>query len=139
MKIKRNVYKELLNSCPESPIEVGGILGSEKGIITNFILDKGKNEYGKYTPDVNFINKMICLWNIQGVDFTGMFHSHFPSGKNLSYADKEYIKVIMSSIGDNYSFLYFPIVIPKKETISYKAELKNKEVIISSDKIYIID
>lgn len=139
MKLKRTIYNELLNSCPDNPVEVGGILGSADGVVMTYMFDNGKSEYGKYSPNVNFINNTMCLWDEQGIDFAGMFHSHYPSGKNLSYADKEYIKAIMLSIGDNYSFLYFPIVIPKKEIISYKAELKNEKVIISFDKIYIID
>lgn len=139
MRIKRNIYNALLSFCPASPNEVGGILGSEKGVITTYIFDKGKSEYGKYMPNVNFINNMILLWNEQKITFSGMYHSHFPSGKNLSLSDKEYIRKIMISVGSIYNVLYFPIVIPKKEIISYKAEFELGKIDISSDPMFILD
>lgn len=131
------IYNELLNSCPESVVEVGGILGCENGIITAFVSDEGQREYGKYVPNVHFLNNMIMLWNAENIDFAGIYHSHFPNGKALSNGDIHYIETIMTQLCDVCSILYFPIVIPKKEIVSYRAEIVCEKVLISIDKIII--
>lgn len=50
MKINKNVYHKILFSCPESPIETGGIIGGTENTIKEYIMDIKECEYGKYTP-----------------------------------------------------------------------------------------
>lgn len=133
MKILEDVFKSLILLCPASPIEAGGVLGSENDIVTSFTFDEG--EYGKYIPDTEEINKTLYEWSCKGIAFAGIYHSHYPECAKLSRGDIEYINRIMNSVSGFYELLYFPIVIPQKTIISYKAEVINGEVKISGDKL----
>ncbi len=139
MKIKREVFNYIIFSCEESPVESGGIIGGTENIITKAILDKGKEEYGKYTPNTEFINAKINSWNKNNIAFYGMYHSHFPIQKSLSDSDIEYIESIMVSLFGVYNTLYFPIVIPHKEIIMYRVTFDGEEIKHSIDELIIVD
>lgn len=139
MRIKSEIFNSIILDFPNIPIEAGGILGGTSGAITKYILDSGKGEYGKYTPNTKMINKIIFDWAEKGIEFYGICHSHYPTGEKLSSADIEYIKRIMIALSDLYDYLYFPIVIPQKKIIPYKAEIANNNILISKDKLFLID
>lgn len=84
MKIKSEIFNSIILDFPNTPIEAGGILGGTSGAITKYILDSGKGEYGKYTPNTKMINKIIFDWAEKGIEFYGICHSHYPTGEKLS-------------------------------------------------------
>lgn len=128
----------MIFSAQETPIETGGILGIKSNIVSECVFDLSKNEYGKYVPNTEMINKTISLWQKDSINFGGIFHSHYPSGTELSQQDIKYIKEIMLAVKNYYSFLYFPIVIPQKQIAVHKASIKDGEFIICKDNIHII-
>lgn len=138
MIILKSVYEKILFSVSATPIETGGILGIVSDIVVECVLDFNGNEYGKYTPDTEMINKTVSYWQKNGIGFGGLFHSHYPSGRDLSQQDIKYIKEIMFSLKDIYSFLYFPIIIPHKEMIPYKATIRDGEIYLCKDAVTII-
>lgn len=139
MKINKNVYRKILANTPVSPIEIGGIIGMKSEIVTDCFLDYSGSNYGKYCPDIELINKKINQWIEEGVTFCGIFHSHYPSGEQLSSDDTEYINHIVLNLKDCCDFLYFPIIIPDKRIVAYKAKIVDGEVVILPDEIEIID
>lgn len=138
MKITRSVYNEIINGCPCSPIEAGGILGAEQGVIKYVVFDSMGGEYGKYVPNTDNLNCTISDWQCKQIDFAGIFHSHYPVGELLSEPDIEYIKTIMTALKNACSELYFPIVIPGEKIVSYKAEIIDGDVVIEKDKIILM-
>lgn len=90
-------------------------------------------------PNTKFLNKQINSWIEKDIDFYGIYHTHYPVGETLSQADMNYIKNIMISLPHIYSELYFPIVIPRKDIVIYKAKLTNSNLTIIKDKLVIID
>lgn len=135
MKIFKNVFEEIIYSCKPSFIETGGPIGSRNNIITTYKLDIG--EYCRYSPNTENIENIVYDWKNESIDFCGIFHSH-PQGEILSKADIEYINRIMLSVSDYYDFLYFPIVIPHKNIVPYKAVFKNGKVEITDDELVIV-
>lgn len=139
MKLKKDIYDKIIMECPVSPIEVGGILGGISNVITCYFSDDGKNEYGKYTPNTKIINKIIYNWSKAGIDFLGIYHTHYPKEEKLSEADIEYIKKIMMVVYPIYKYLYFPIVIPQTSMVVYKAVMKNGKICIENEELIMID
>lgn len=135
MKILKNIYDEMIFSCKPSFVEVGGPIGSKDNIIIAYKLDIG--EYCRYSPNTENISNIICKWKNESIEFCGIFHTH-PQGEKLSQADIEYINRIMLGISDYYNFLYFPIVIPHKSMIPYKAVFESGKVEITDDELVII-
>lgn len=140
MKIKREVYEYLLG-CPQVPPEVGGILGGENGIIKYAIIDIGEKACTniiQYVPDVSFINHQISIWNSNGIDFCGIFHTHSKKWPTLSLEDKNYIKTIMKAMPEHVEKLYFPLVFPGNKVTGFVAEKKYETIYITEQKIKII-
>ena len=84
IKIKSEIFNSIILDFPNIPIEAGGILGGTSGAITKYILDSGKGEYGKYTPNTKMINEIIFDWAEKEIEFYGICHSHYPTGEKLS-------------------------------------------------------
>lgn len=128
-----------MSSCPPPPPESGGILGGRKNIVTAFVFDSGlENDlYDQYIPNVDYLNHAISEWQKQGIDFYGIFHSHFPGGKELSTADKRYIEKIMHSMPDNK--LLFPIVFPNESMTPYKVSFTNSQLRFSKENLILIN
>lgn len=139
MRIKKETLYKIITMCPETPFEIGGIIGETSGVICEVLIDNRINEYGKYTPDTEMINRTIFSWSKKNINFKGIFHSHYPCNNSLSQGDIEYIKKIMISVNKFYSHLYFPIVIPQKNITVYKAEVKHNKLRITNDELTIID
>lgn len=141
MKISQNVYLKILNNYPVPPPEQGGILGIKNGTICEYYHDNSSNvtDRAVYEPDVNVLNQVIKDWHEHGIQFAGIIHSHLIGQNTLSSGDEEYIKKLFNNVPECIDELYFPIVIPEtKEIVSFLAKRKNTDVIIQSDKIFII-
>lgn len=141
MIVSKNVYEEILRKTPSHMPETGGIIGGQNGVITEVSFDNGKVNDGckcRYTPNVNLMNKRIDEWRENGIDFYGMFHSHFYNVSTLSKGDISYIKLIMNSMPEGVNKLYFPIVVfPKKEIVSYLCIRDREGIIIKEDSVSI--
>lgn len=143
MKIKKEIFDKISAVANSKNLEIGGIIGSSKdGIVTDMVADFSSNTVEcrfEYYPNIKFLNAQIEKWAENGVDFLGLFHTHFSGSKNLSYADKEYINEIMISSKDIIDFLYFPIfTLPNNELNIYKAYFEGEKLIILNDELIII-
>lgn len=139
MVIDYDTYHLILRSFPIVPPETGCILGSKSGVINTIAFDAGTPRFdaGIYSPNTNMLNKIIADWKDQGVCFCGLAHSHPQAQKTLSTSDKQYILDIMKAMPNYITELYFPLVFPGKEIISFVAIKSNNEVEIKPDNITI--
>lgn len=137
MTIDQHTYDVLCGAFSPVPPEAGGILGSVDGCICAFVYDSGMPDMTRncYTPDVDFLNRVIEQWQSQGITFCGIVHSHPAGQRELSEADQNYIRVILECMPGQINALYFPIVIPGEGVFSYLAQ---RGTVIASDKITII-
>jgi len=136
MKIGREIYSKILENMLPAPLETGGIIGGNNNIVTEFIFDAGSQgtDAEHYYPNTDKLNFYIAEWQKSGIEFYGIIHSHLQEEKELSSGDREYIQTIMLAMPKNISFLYFPIVLPQKEIIPFKAiRVVNKINIIKSN------
>jgi len=140
MKIYLDIYQQLL-SCPAVPPETGGILGGKHGVVDQILFDQAKSihDSGKYIPNVQYLNKMIDIWQIDGIEFYGMFHSHKMDWSTLSGDDKKYIRHIMESMPDVIHTLYFPLVFSGIGVKGFRAVRGVSGVYIMQDDINIIE
>ncbi len=139
MKMKRAVYDQILQTCPAVPPESGGLLGGRDGLITQYVADLGLgNGYDRYVPNVQVFNAALAAWQKDGVQFCGLYHSHFPQGECLSDADVLYIETILRATAHAVNALYFPLVFPKEKMIAYRATLSDGQVQIQPDGITLV-
>lgn len=139
MKIKSCVLKDILDSIPNHPPEIGGILGGKDGIITQCYIDCKSSSLGcYYSPDIISLDKIIFDWQKDNISFMGIFHTHFGGAKTLSDGDKIYISKIMQAMPERLNKLYFPVVVmPEKTMIPYLANRCEKSVEIITEQIVI--
>lgn len=139
MLIEYAVYHMILSTFPNVPPEIGCILGSKKGIICTIAFDAGIPRYdaGIYTPNVGMLNQIIADWSNQSVSFCGFAHSHPHTQKTLSMSDRKYINAIMEAMPHSIKTLYFPLVFPGSEIISFCAVRCGNEIEIKPDHISI--
>lgn len=133
MKIIKEIYDKIIE-LPIVPPESGGIIGGRFDVISDFeIIGSKTAPYSDlYIPDVTKINETIDKWNSEGViDFYGIVHTHRPCSPELSPRDIEYINQIMIGIADVKKELLFPIVIPRKEIMWYRAKNTRGSIEIS--------
>lgn len=138
MKIQKSIFEEIINTVPYVPPESGGIIGGTNQVVTHFVFDRGtnlSNGYDTYVPNTLFLNKTIQRWKKDGVDFYGLFHSHFPQGTRLSNGDKQYITQIMNAMPQGINSLYFPIILPRESMIVYRADKTDKNIYFASEDI----
>lgn len=138
MYITKEVYNKIVDKTPKPPPEMGGAIFQKNDVVSQFVFDNGLCEYGKYTPNVDFLNNQIKEFAEKGYEFCGVFHSHFPFGEKLSDDDKKYIEIITSSLKNQINKLYFPIILPSDKLISYCSYIKDGKVIITDDNLFII-
>lgn len=140
MKIIKKTYQKIFDRFSNCLFEEGGIIGGVNNIITQFEFDIGipNDNAGCYIPNVDKLNKCICEWQKQNINFYGIIHSHINNYGNLSNDDIKYIKRIMFSISENIQYLYFPVVLPKYTMNSFKAIRIKDEIRIVSDDIIIL-
>jgi hypothetical protein len=141
MKIKRNVYEEILSLQRVLPPETGGILGSKDGVIVASCFDAGiqSKKMCSYIPDTDKLNSVIKQWQQKNVLFMGIYHTHFFNVDTLSNGDVEYIEKIFYSMPSVIDHLYFPLVVmPNKKIVCYVAKLVSKKLAIEKDDLEII-
>lgn len=138
MIITSEAYTQLL-ACTPVPPETGGLLGGNENVIRYIVFDIAEKDYtrAEYKPDISYLNGMICNWNERNISFYGLFHSHPDYVDLLSSVDKDYISKILCVFSG--ATLYFPIVIPGKEVIPYKAYRRNETVFICKDELIVSD
>ena len=142
MKLKGEIRFYIFQSVNRSILyESGGILGAKQDTIDHVAFDKGiQNTRCSYTPNINYINQVIEVWQRKRIQFMGMFHTHFFGVETLSQGDIEYIKSILSAMPNEIAKLYFPIILPEyKRIIPYIAERDSNGIKINKDKLEIID
>lgn len=130
----------ILDSQNTSPPETGGILGGEDGIITAEYFDRGiQNErMCSYIPNIKRLNKVIKQWQMENINFMGIYHTHFWSVETLSEADKRYISRILENMPPELKKLYFPIVVmPDKKIICYSTEQIQGKLVITREKLIV--
>lgn len=131
MKINSNVYQEILSKLPEKPPEIGGIIGGQNGVVTKYEMDRG-TDTGRgcsYAPDVEHLNSTIENWTENGIDFYGIFHTHFFGVRTLSNGDIAYMKKIIEAMPDTKKELIFPVfVLPEKEVIAYVIRKEDESI-----------
>jgi len=135
------LYQLILGKVPLPPPETGGILGGKCGIITHCRFDSGRNRSAApahYHPNISFLNQVIQQWQVHDISFLGLFHSHYSNDTELSLSDKRYIAEIMNAMPTAIHTLYFPIVLPGKEIIGYRADKYRSRINIVYDKIEIL-
>ncbi len=140
--IKKDILEKLDNQIGDEPPEIGGILGKDKrNIITEIAFDHPAviTHPCSYYPNVNYLNGIIKEWNDNGIEFAGMFHTHFSDVETLSVGDKVYIRKILSSMPAGIKELYFPIyTLPERKLVLYRAYLIEDKLIINKEHFNII-
>ncbi len=139
MKLSYDVYKTLLELTPAVPPESGGILGGKNGEVLKIAFDKSKKIYNRaiYNPNIDYLNEIIMYWENQEIEFLGIFHTHMQCNTTLSNDDINNIRIIMMSLSNTVSFLYFPIVIPRKKVFPYIAKKDKNKITIQPDELVI--
>lgn len=138
MRINERLYQKIINMQNDLPPETGGILGGIGGCVTTSVYDCGKKsaDMCSYTPDVDMLNEIISEWQVRGIEFMGIFHSHFFGVKTLSDGDRSYIECIMRNMPASVSRLYFPIIVmPEKVMVGYKAQFFGKKLVIVKNEV----
>lgn len=139
MKIFYKTYKRIIDESIPFPPECGGIIGGRNGIICSVFFDISASMNSvSYTPNIKFLNESIKQWNINGIEFYGIFHTHACNWRTLSKEDENYIKSIMTCVSDYTDRLYFPVVFPRKEIISFMAEKTESGIDIINDKVEVV-
>lgn len=133
MKISKELLNEIIMKLPSELPETGGIIGGNSDVVTEYWIEIPKEKVDGfmccYIPDVDKINEMIQEWAKKGVEFMGMFHTHYFGVDTLSEGDISYIKEILAAMPDGISKLYFPIFIfPDGRMVLYVADKQKKDV-----------
>ena len=101
MKMVKSVYKKILDNVPTHMPETGGMLGGQDGTVTKVVFDDGKDDDFRrchYTPNVTMLNSCLVEWSESGIEFYGLFHTHFYGVSSLSKGDEIYIKKILEAM-----------------------------------------
>ena len=141
MKIYTGVLRSLVENFPCVPPESGGILGCGSDCtVCVFCPDPGLlPQDGAYLPDVEMLNRTISAWQKENIRFCGMMHSHYPGDETLSRGDERYIQDVMAAMPECVESLYFPIVIPKRMVIPFRARRTGEDIIIEADTLEIVE
>lgn len=144
MDITYEIHEKIVKEVPDHPPEIGGILGARNNVVCNAVFDYGtqwqKLEKCHYTPDVEYLNRCIAEWEVSGISFYGVFHTHFFGVDTLSEGDRQYIKRIMQAMPDTKKKLYFPvIVLPNRKMISYMCRMRCGKIEITGDSIHLVE
>jgi len=137
MKITKEALEQIISTVGKAVPETGGILGAKKSIVCAFYFDNATSPSSEYHPHTESLNRKLQKWSAQGIEFSGLAHSH-PNGYNgLSESDIEAIKLIMT-VTNHRNTLYFPIVTNKDGEIKvtvHKAVKNQSSITIQRDKI----
>ena len=143
MKIKKNIFNEIINRYSIVPPEEGGILGCDnEGIVCEYFHDEGTKHYlsAVYEPSIHKLNTQIQVWSNKDIRFAGIIHSHPLGQDTLSSGDKKYIRELYNNLIGWKEDLFFPIIIPDEKRIClFVARLNANDVIIQHDDLHIIE
>ena len=135
LKISKMMKDKMINELPNKPPEKGGIIGGVNDEITTYWIDNSNDSMQSmcsYTPDVETINKIIDLWNDEGITFFGMFHTHYHGVKTLSQGDMEYMRTIIRAMPKEVKRLLFPIIVfPGKELVMYSINKASEKIVLN--------
>ncbi len=140
MRIEKRTYNSIIRDAQRFEFETGGIIGSTVDIIDKYAFDEGiLSKCGcTYVPNVDKINSIIESWQLSGIRFQGIYHTHFGGADSLSDADIEYIKSIMEAMPDFVNILNFPVIlIPEGMMVNYTVSLNRNNLSIDKDFIQI--
>lgn len=137
MYIDKNLYNQILNYDYPS-YESGIVLGGINNQIAKLYFDCESKGETYYSPNTKIINNVIKGWSKENIDFLGLAHTHPCFQIKLSSVDKEYIKNILHAMPIENSQLYFPVVLPKKQMVSYLCKLENNQLQVKEDDINFI-
>ena len=119
--------------------ETGGMLGGQDGTVTKVVFDDGKDDDFRrchYTPNVTMLNSCLVEWSESGIEFYGLFHTHFYGVSSLSKGDEIYIKKILEAMPQSKKELFFPIIVlPDKKIISYRCCLDGSNLVVAEDPV----
>lgn len=142
MIITRKCLDEILTINIDSNVEFGGIIGrDENGVITEVFVDKGKRFKDMplccYYPDVDRLNGIIEKWSEDGIEFCGIYHTHYAEIGSFSVFDMDYMRNILNAMPEDRKKLYFPLLLlPKAKLRSYVVSFSsNGEISVTADKI----
>ena len=141
MQMCRSVFDEIVNIMIDKPPEIGGIIGGDKDIVKKHYLDSGvtSDRACSYTPNVSLLNAVIFEWATEGIQFMGIYHTHFFGVQTLSEGDIRYINKILYSMPIEIELLYFPLIVfPSRFVVCYKAIKKSDIVEICEDDLVLI-
>ena len=134
MTISKRLLKEIMDKLPKELPETGGIIGGTNGNIITYWIDevqKTKQSMCSYVPDTDKMNSIIEKWFNEGIEFLGIFHTHYYGVKTLSDADKDYMRRIMNSMPESIKILYFPVfVFPNNEMVLYAIKYQTMEIML---------
>lgn len=139
MVIEMEIYQKILSTFPSVPPEGGCILGALGDAVCSFEYDSGfpRLDMAVYMPNVTMLNQVIQQWASKGIQFYGLAHSHPYGQQSLSSSDISYIHTIMQAMPTNIEKLYFPLVFPGEEIISFVAIRHQDQIDILPDDIKI--
>lgn len=141
MRIYKSVFDKIINIPVNIPSEVGGIVGGNGGIVTDYCYDTGvaSDIACSYTPNVSLLNSIISEWSTNGIQFMGIYHTHFFGVQTLSDGDIRYIDKILLSMPERIDSLYFPVVVlPQRTMVCFKTIKKFDSIEIYNDKLILI-
>ncbi len=137
MKIERRIQETIISAMPNTPPEIGGIIGGGGGIVNSWLMDVDSSSKGcYYSPNVSKLNRAIHIWQRAGIEFMGLFHVHYWGVQTLSDGDKSYIIKIMQAMPEQIKLLYFPVVvIPDRKMVPYVAQRRENLINIREDSL----
>ena len=93
-------HDEIVNVAIDAPPEIGGIIGGENNVVKAHHMDMGISSVKacSYTPNVSLLNGIISEWSTEGIQFMGIYHTHFFEVRTLSEGDIRYIRNILLGI-----------------------------------------
>lgn len=140
MVIEMEIYQKILSTFPAVPPEGGCILGAKDDVVCAFEYDSGfpRIDMAVYIPNIVVLNQVIQQWASEGTQFSGLAHSHPYGQRSLSSSDIAYIHTIMQAMPACIEKLYFPLVFPGEEIISFVAIRTKSRIDILPDNIKII-
>lgn len=98
-----------------------------------------------FDAEEKFTDKLMSVYSAlhsmessiaSGIEFYGLFHTHFYGVSSLSKGDEVYIKKILEAMPQSKKELFFPIVVlPDKKIISYRCYLDGSNLIVAEDPV----
>ena len=134
LKIKQEIYSKLFK-LKKAPPESGGILGWRNGIICKYTFDYGLELGDFYVPNTEYLNRIISLWQNEGISTLAIYHTHPHGYDELSPVDIQYASNLLEFC--SISNFYFFIVIPQESIFAYKASMIKGHIEITEEEISI--